>query len=295
MRIYRAWRRVNAWARAIAEVRGREGAAVRLVGVTLTYHYGEDWKALAISDFMGKIKKMCGKGLLAYVWVSEIQLRGAIHYHIVLLVRRGTKIEYPDKAGLWNNGSTKVETIKSPFYLIKYVGKGRQKTGEYPKGARVCGAFIRKGLLGDKELADYKWDCQAQYARVVRDEVLIPMGLCSETDGPTKVRGRGGYHVNGVHIESPYELESYQNNNSQTRKKTGSEHRWQYRERVRRLIRAGSGANNRSEIAGLDAPTIKKKRDWKKDWGRLPFMEGLIRLLPTDIRKRKNRPKAGAG
>jgi hypothetical protein len=59
---------------------------------------------------------------------------------------------YPDEAGLWPYGSTRVEEARSPFYLITYLKKEYQKDfSRFPKGIRVFAVYIRE-IEAKKEL-----------------------------------------------------------------------------------------------------------------------------------------------
>jgi hypothetical protein len=56
------------------------------------------------------LKKLLGDKLLAYAWVAELEKRGVIHYHIMIVVPPdlviGDDLPYPDEAVLWRYGST---------------------------------------------------------------------------------------------------------------------------------------------------------------------------------------------
>lgn len=123
---------------------------------------------LKYKDETGKKKD----ALLAYLWVAETQERGVVHYHVLLLVERGTKIEKPDEAGWWNYGSSKIETAKTPYYVCAYVGKEHQKKGQLPKGARVCGAHIRKDVIDKEAMAEYKAACAPKWVREIRSYLI---------------------------------------------------------------------------------------------------------------------------
>jgi hypothetical protein len=59
---------------------------------------------------------------------------------------------YPDEAGLWPYGSTRVEVARSPFYLITYLKKEYQKDfSRFPKGIRAFAVYIRE-IEAKKEL-----------------------------------------------------------------------------------------------------------------------------------------------
>ena len=75
-----------------------------------------------------------------YVWVAELQQRGALHYHILVWLPFGLTLPKPDKQGWWPHGSTRIEWARHPIgYLVKYASKFDIKCG-LPKGARLHGA-----------------------------------------------------------------------------------------------------------------------------------------------------------
>jgi hypothetical protein len=137
----------------------------KFIMISLTYAPEYDWEANHIRVFMLSLKELLGEDLLGYAWVAELQERGAIHYHIMIAVPLdvmiGDDLPYPDEAGLWRYGTTTTEYARTPFYLIKYLGKEYQKDfSRFPKGIRVFGVYIRdkslKQLLRYKSLKDYQ-------------------------------------------------------------------------------------------------------------------------------------------
>lgn len=144
-RLRRCQKRVKAWAEVIQPVQAAK--STRMVMLTLTYAEIDDWGVNHIRDFMLTVRKNLGAALLAYSWVAELQQRGAVHYHVLLLVEKGTNIPKPDDAGWWVHGLTRIETAKSPFYVLKYTGKEYQKMGHFPKGLRMFAVWISPGLV----------------------------------------------------------------------------------------------------------------------------------------------------
>jgi hypothetical protein len=124
---------------------------IQFVMITLTYAPEHDWEPNHIREFMLSYRKVLGEYLLAYAWVAELQKRGAVHYHIMLVVPIGLSvggdIPYPDQAGLWLYGFTRVEIARTPFYLVTYLGKEYQKDfSRFPKGIRVFAVFIKDNI-----------------------------------------------------------------------------------------------------------------------------------------------------
>lgn len=151
-RLSRLNRRVHAWAALIpkeirAFKRGKETVeAPRLVMVTLTYHLARDWRANHIRAYMLALRAALKSRLIGYSWICENQTRGVPHYHIMLYVRRGTRIPTPDASGMWPHGSSRIETAHSPFYIVKYTAKEYQKQG-LPKGARMFAVWVDKKVI----------------------------------------------------------------------------------------------------------------------------------------------------
>lgn len=184
-RVSRLQRRIHSWARVLApflENIGRKKQH-RLVMMTLTYtgfnletgellpNYG--WEAGHIRDFMRTVRRNLNrrvqvngvrhveKNLLGYAWVAELQERGAVHYHVLLLVKRGTKIPKPDLAGWWVHGSTNIVTAKSPYYVVKYTSKGlyQEEHGEhkvFPKGLRAFAVWVDDSVIDDLSMWEHK-------------------------------------------------------------------------------------------------------------------------------------------
>lgn len=136
--------RISAWAN-IVKVRRQDGDT-RLVMITLTYRQVGDYQPGHINTFMKNLKQRLGDRLMAFAWVCELQARGAVHYHVMLLVPKGTRIPKPDDAGMWSYGMSRIETARTPFYLVSYLGKEYQKDlSRLPKSARLYAASIRFG------------------------------------------------------------------------------------------------------------------------------------------------------
>lgn len=139
--------RIFAWSKIMTAECEKEG--YRKVMITLTLAKPESYKPGIINDYIKKIKQSLGKRLVAFAWVAEMQRRGALHYHVLLAVEKGTNIPVPDKSGMWAYGMSRIETAKTYYYVCKYVGKEYQKNFEhFPKSARLYSASIR----GSKEL-----------------------------------------------------------------------------------------------------------------------------------------------
>lgn len=162
--------------------------------LTLTYADVDGWEPGHIRDFSQRLRMWCKRrGLpLRAVWVSELQQRGAVHYHMVVWLPRGYMIPKPDRVGWWQYGMTNVKTVKNPTaYIAKYASKtGQDEAARYPKGARMHGAC---GL--DKENRRHLRYWQAPFW--VRD------GLGGAAD-IRKVTGGYADKITGEFLPSPW-------------------------------------------------------------------------------------------
>jgi len=137
VRYNRLRHRVHDWAAILDEA----GLKYRLYMIGVTYSPDQTWHKLDISKLMVAIRKRLGGKLLGYAWVSELQERGEIHYHIMLAVKPGTYIPMLDRSGLWTHGSSHFskDKPKSPFYIVSYCKKKYQK--DYSLFPKYCRAF----------------------------------------------------------------------------------------------------------------------------------------------------------
>jgi hypothetical protein len=144
--------------------------------------------------------------LLSYCWVAELQKRGAIHYHVLLLVKRGTDVPLPDKSGMWTHGCSNRESVRSPWYILKYASKG--DTGSYPQGARILGASWRHL----REVALTLGEAVRSAARRLVRRTLLPRWLVEQLQGDEQaiatVRRRegGGWCVGDAVYKSPWSV-----------------------------------------------------------------------------------------
>lgn len=111
--------------------------------ITLTYRRGEDWRPDHMAGFRKAVWHWCRKNGVRcrYVWVAELQERGALHYHIILWLPKGKFMPRPDTAGWWPHGMSNVKTAQNPVaYIAKYASKTTTSQAcQYPKGARMHG------------------------------------------------------------------------------------------------------------------------------------------------------------
>jgi len=109
--------------------------------VTLTYRGVDDWRSHHMSDAMQRARVWCKREGFAfrYVWVAELQERGAIHYHVALWLPRGKRPPKFDARGWWPHGMTqRIKARGAVGYLMSYLKKGSHD-GKFPKGSRRYG------------------------------------------------------------------------------------------------------------------------------------------------------------
>lgn len=108
--------------------------------VTLTYRGVSDWKPDHLTQALRAVRMWCNRQgfALRYVWVAEMQKRGAIHYHLCIWLPRGVRMPKWDVRGWWPWGmSQRVVARHAVSYLMKYLSKGCDMA--FPKGARTYG------------------------------------------------------------------------------------------------------------------------------------------------------------
>lgn len=130
--------------------------------VTLTYRPGVKWAPGHFEAFATSVRNwMARRGhKMRSVMVAELQQRGVVHYHVLVLLPKGLTLPKPDKQGWWPHGSTRIEWARcAGGYLAKYASKG--DTGFFPKGCRICSV---SGLAG-AYLQLARWWSKPKYVR----------------------------------------------------------------------------------------------------------------------------------
>ena len=140
------------------------GARYWVAFVTLTYGPDVPWAAKHIRTYTDAMRKIIERrGHRArYLWVAELQGRGAVHYHLMFWLPEGVKLPIPDQ-GYWPHGMSNIQKCRGNGvgYLLKYLSKGA--VGQpFPKGCRTYG---HGGL--NKDSQDYAaWEMLPRYQRV---------------------------------------------------------------------------------------------------------------------------------
>jgi hypothetical protein len=183
--------------------------------VTLTYVGVNDWRPNHLSRCLKTIRKWCGKrnAKFRYVWVAELQQRGAMHYHLAIWLPKRIQLPRFDKQGWWPHGMTQRAVAKNPVgYLMKYLSKIGPLQA-FPKGARIHGyGGLNQQARGICAWLNLPSWCRQRFGvgelrtiasrRVVRatGEILEPMytrvirpsGMCLYPNGPVPERWTDG-------------------------------------------------------------------------------------------------------
>jgi len=204
MRIQRLRRRITAWTTAMSNVINSQ--AVACYGIALTYRPGVEWAPGHIQQFMMTLRKVFGHSLLGYAWVAELQQRGAVHYHVTLIMEKNYVFKaerygkmtvlrnpYFQFQSYWVHGFIDFKRLvhPSPAYLMKYSQKSEQKGGDFPPGLRLFACVIRCEIdVIDK----YSWAITSKpgHVRTKMYNLREDLGITFEFDG-WKIKAMGSY------------------------------------------------------------------------------------------------------
>jgi hypothetical protein len=174
----------------------REQIGGKVAMLTVTYADPLAWDARHVSELLQHVRKwMKRRGhTLRYVWVAELQRRGAVHYHLCIWLPRGLTLPKPDKQGWWPHGFSNIKWArKAVGYCLKYVSKLESKDCQFPKGMRLHGA----GGLDGEGRSHKAWR-------------FLPAWLQQQTNPDLKIsRQQGGgwfSRVTGETFNSPYRV-----------------------------------------------------------------------------------------
>jgi len=192
-RVNRMRKRIAAWSRSLPR-------GYQQILVTLTYRAVMGWSARHVSAFLKRVRRHLGGALVGYAWVAELQRRGAVHYHVVLVVTSGARIPKPDEAGWWPHGSSRVELVRRSrsgvSYLRKYISKA-ECADAFPAGLRLFAVVIRRAL--PDAAWSLRWLSAPAWLRAAVSERGIVVGV-----GVVIRRVRGGFEVGGIFVASPW-------------------------------------------------------------------------------------------
>lgn len=132
--------------------------------LTLTYRPGVDWEARHVSLCLRHVRQWLARRghRIGYVWVAELQKRGAVHFHVMLWLPKGLTVPKPDKQGWWPHGMTNIAWARSSVgYLTKYATKWNGLGDVMPKGLRLHG----RGGLEEARRVTVGWWLLPRYVR----------------------------------------------------------------------------------------------------------------------------------
>jgi hypothetical protein len=134
--------------------------------VTLTYREVDQQQPEDVTRFLRALRMRFQRSgfLFRYLWVAELQGRGALHYHIIVWMPPRYYVPKFDEEGLWPHGMTERDVARSPIqYLTKYASKLHSKCGThaFPKGYRMHGF----GGLPPAAASFRRWKFLPQWAR----------------------------------------------------------------------------------------------------------------------------------
>jgi len=190
-------RRIWAWTQALESYTSQAPERFQMKMLTLTYRKHGAWKPNHIRDLMLLLRENAGGGLIGYAWVAELQRRGTIHYHVILVAEGKLHLPYVDKNGWWKHGSSRIEIARQPRYIMKYAQKGASDENNYPTGARIFSVWLSNKLqIGEQELRNWRI---SPYPKWVGDKLLHLHG---------ELRARpaagGGWRIGDEVVKSGY-------------------------------------------------------------------------------------------
>lgn len=195
-RLRRMKRSVITRARCMTEGCQRGGHRFRVGFITLTYRDVVAWAPGHFAAFSKRVRSYLERlgHVYRYVFVAELQQRGAVHYHVCVWLPKGLTLPKPDKRGWWPHGSTRIEWARSPVgYLAKYASKG-DAAAQLPPGLRLTGA----GGLDQTGRVEAAWWLTPAYVREAFPE---------PSHRPARAHGGGWLsRLTGELIPSPWAL-----------------------------------------------------------------------------------------
>lgn len=125
----------------------RGGFRFRRKFVTLTYADVEGWSAEHITEYLRRVSMWAKRRnfKLSYVWVAELQQRGAVHYHVCFWLPNRYRMPESDTQGWWRHGMSNIKDVTGGCsglmgYMSKYMSKTTASAAmKFPKGARLFG------------------------------------------------------------------------------------------------------------------------------------------------------------
>lgn len=267
--------RVMAWV-----MLGRGRSAYRCLFVTLTYRANTKGDPRDVSACLNRMRDWLarqGLPMCPYLWVAELQKRGALHYHLMIWLPRGLHLPKLDRCGWWKHGMTKVETARNPVgYLVKYASKFRvEDIARFRKGTRLYGYG---GLIPDvrRSVQSARWP---RWARKVREDQETA-AFVDELDRDVAAQEREEAAL--LHAWWPDEHPAPEPIDEQAEYEEWLEREIEEREqedRARALLRRGSALFARCVGGFVDRVS---GQFFETPW-RAEFLNGVLRVWPKEV------------
>jgi hypothetical protein len=215
-------KRAGAWEAALEDL---DKSKVRAVMVTMTYRSAGDWESGHMTEYRQAVEKVLGDALFAYFWWGQMQAsryveygEWVVHYHMIIVMKRGAKFPMPDKSGMWVHGDSNMKSLPKwgqgvGYALHGYAGSGRaQWEGEFPKGMHKFEVWIKESgitslgywLFRLSAAPDWVGDRARQMVAVV-GELAYPKLVYEDYKLDGRVVGRtSSWSVGGVKLRSPW-------------------------------------------------------------------------------------------
>lgn len=101
-----------------------------------------------LKKFLKKLKRFLKVRNLKYIYVAELQKRGAIHYHLVLDIRFIEKDKFTE---LWGYGFIDIEKVtnllQTAYYVGKYITKNVRDKRSIGKRAYYASKGLKKPII----------------------------------------------------------------------------------------------------------------------------------------------------
>ena len=208
LRLGRINKRISYYSDWVEFVKEFHGEADNIL-ITLTYREVGGWKQRHITEFLRKVRRFLGSKLYGYFWVAEMQKRGAVHYHVIVSVRKGVRLPKLDDAGFWTFGMTRIELVRKSVYsyLGKYLSKGSEV--KYPKGIRIfgCSIYILKSSVAENKLPVWlRENIRQRFIKAADEGEKEVARSLVDYQGYKKIKG--GWKSGEYFFESPYAMKS---------------------------------------------------------------------------------------
>jgi hypothetical protein len=203
-RMRRMKRRVFAWSDAARSKYDPEKH--KMIFTRLSYRPGDAWRALDISEYIQEVRKHLDKNLRAYAWVAELQERGAVHYHVLLIINKTSWLPNPDTSKMWKHGLTHQEKARNPIaYLCKYASKGGDESrGVFPRGIHLWAVWIQDEFIDPDISYQFKMSARPYWIEeTLKDNDLWGTRI-KKVAGGWELEDAG--ELSGIVIRSPWQV-----------------------------------------------------------------------------------------